>query len=80
MDGIGDVAKEVGANVGVPHIAASDFPGCQPKVQHDEVLVWHDDTALAKRSKRVVMVLLDGCNPTNACISMMTLLSGAITH
>ena len=75
MDGIGDVAEQVGADFRVPHIATGDRPGGQPKVQHHELLLRHDHNALSKRSKCIVVVLLDGCQYTQAGISLMKLLS-----
>ena len=69
-DGIGDVAKEVSADLGVPDIAVSDSAAGQAKVQDHEVLLGHDEHTLPKGSEGIVAVLLHGCASTSSEMSL----------
>ena len=69
-DGIGDVAKEVSADLGVPIIAVSDSAAGQAEAQDHELLLGHDGHTLPKGSRGIVAVLLHGCASTSSKISL----------
>ena len=68
---LSDVAKKVGANFSVPDVAVLELACGQPKVQDHEVLLRHDDDALAKGPKSVVAVVGYGCMDTGLWLITM---------
>ena len=63
-DGLGDVAEKVGADFGVPDVAVLVLARGQPKVQDHEVLLGHDEDALAEGPKGIVAEVGNGCTDT----------------
>ncbi len=65
-DGLSDVAEKVGADFGVPDVAVLVLARGQPEVQDHEVLLGHDEDALAEGPEGIVAVVRNGCTDTSS--------------